>query len=125
VYARAPWQHAALLHALLTVHQRTSAACRGSWGRYTAHSTRWPLQFGCLVVNAPTANTIAAAEHGIALLCALTRNVAQADASVKQVGRTVVVQPEVGEPHACRAVWNMTPTMPCFCSAPGSAATEG
>ena len=43
------------------------------------------LQFGCLVVNAPTANTIAAAEHGIALLCALTRNVAQADASVKQV----------------------------------------
>jgi D-3-phosphoglycerate dehydrogenase len=41
-------------------------------------------EFGCLVVNAPTANTIAAAEHGIALLCALTRNVAQADASVKQ-----------------------------------------
>jgi len=42
------------------------------------------LQYGCLVVNAPTANTIAAAEHGIALLCALTRNVAQADASVKR-----------------------------------------
>ncbi|EIE24512.1 phosphoglycerate dehydrogenase [Coccomyxa subellipsoidea C-169] len=38
---------------------------------------------GCLVVNAPTANTIAAAEHGIALICALSRNVAQADASVK------------------------------------------
>lgn len=35
------------------------------------------LQYGCLVVNAPTANTIAAAEHGIAMLCALTRNVAQ------------------------------------------------
>lgn len=29
------------------------------------------------VVNAPTANTVAAAEHGIALLCALARNVPQ------------------------------------------------
>lgn len=38
---------------------------------------------GCLVVNAPTANTVAAAEHGIALLCALSRNVAQADQSMK------------------------------------------
>ena len=35
------------------------------------------------MVNAPTANTIAAAEHAIALVCALSRNVAQADASVK------------------------------------------
>jgi phosphoglycerate dehydrogenase-like enzyme len=35
------------------------------------------------VVNAPTANTVAAAEHGIALLCALARNVAQADASMR------------------------------------------
>lgn len=35
-------------------------------------------------MNAPTANTIAAAEHGIALLCALSRNVAQADKSVKE-----------------------------------------
>ena len=34
-------------------------------------------------MNAPTANTIAAAEHGIALITALSRNVAQADASVK------------------------------------------
>ncbi|GLU17454.1 hypothetical protein SLE2022_338200 [Rubroshorea leprosula] len=40
-------------------------------------------EFGCLVVNAPTANTVAAAEHGIALLVAMARNVAQADASVK------------------------------------------
>ena len=40
-------------------------------------------QYGCLVVNAPTANTVAAAEHGIALIAALSRNVAQADASVK------------------------------------------
>lgn len=39
---------------------------------------------GCLVVNAPTANTVAAAEHGIALLAALARNVAQADASMKK-----------------------------------------
>jgi len=38
---------------------------------------------GCLVVNAPTANTVAAAEHGIALLCAMARNIAQADASMK------------------------------------------
>lgn len=40
-------------------------------------------EFGCLVVNAPTANTIAAAEHGIALLAAMARNVSQADASLK------------------------------------------
>ncbi|KAJ6310482.1 hypothetical protein OIU76_015247 [Salix suchowensis] len=40
-------------------------------------------EHGCLVVNAPTANTIAAAEHGIALLAAMARNVAQADASLK------------------------------------------
>ncbi|BBN20168.1 D-3-phosphoglycerate dehydrogenase / 2-oxoglutarate reductase [Marchantia polymorpha subsp. ruderalis] len=40
-------------------------------------------EVGCLVVNAPTANTIAAAEHGIALLTALARNVAQASASMK------------------------------------------
>ncbi|KAK9282109.1 hypothetical protein L1049_005021 [Liquidambar formosana] len=40
-------------------------------------------EFGCLVVNAPTANTIAAAEHAIALLAAMARNVAQADASMK------------------------------------------
>ncbi|CAA6672587.1 unnamed protein product [Spirodela intermedia] len=38
---------------------------------------------GCLVVNAPTANTVAAAEHGIALLTAMARNIAQADASLK------------------------------------------
>ncbi|XP_027122617.2 D-3-phosphoglycerate dehydrogenase 1, chloroplastic-like [Coffea arabica] len=40
-------------------------------------------EFGCLVVNAPTANTIAAAEHGIALLASMARNVPQADASMK------------------------------------------
>ena len=44
-------------------------------------------EVGCLVVNAPTANTVAAAEHGIALLCAMSRNVAQASASLK-AGRT-------------------------------------
>jgi D-3-phosphoglycerate dehydrogenase / 2-oxoglutarate reductase len=41
-------------------------------------------EYGCLVVNAPTANTVAAAEHGIALLCSLARNVAQADVSMKE-----------------------------------------
>lgn len=40
-------------------------------------------EFGCLVVNAPTANTVAAAEHGIALIAAMARNVPQADASMK------------------------------------------
>ncbi|GBG60589.1 hypothetical protein CBR_g8610 [Chara braunii] len=39
---------------------------------------------GCLVVNAPTANTVAAAEHAIALLLALARNVPQADSSMKE-----------------------------------------
>ncbi|XP_072967742.1 D-3-phosphoglycerate dehydrogenase 1, chloroplastic-like [Typha angustifolia] len=38
---------------------------------------------GCIVVNAPTANTVAAAEHGIALLAGMARKVAQADASMK------------------------------------------
>ncbi|KAF5740645.1 hypothetical protein HS088_TW11G00722 [Tripterygium wilfordii] len=40
-------------------------------------------EHGCLVVNAPTANTVAAAEHGISLLTAMARNIAQANASVK------------------------------------------
>lgn len=40
-------------------------------------------EYGCLVVNAPTANTIAAAEHGIALLCSMARMVPQADRSMK------------------------------------------
>lgn len=40
-------------------------------------------EHGCLVVNAPTADTMAAAEHGIALLTSMARNIAQADASMK------------------------------------------
>lgn len=40
-------------------------------------------EFGCLVVNAPTANTVAAAEHGIALIASMARNVPQASASMK------------------------------------------
>ncbi|KAG8047624.1 hypothetical protein GUJ93_ZPchr0008g11776 [Zizania palustris] len=40
-------------------------------------------EHGCLVVNAPTANTVAAAEHGIALLASMARNVSQADAALK------------------------------------------
>ncbi|KAK9909516.1 hypothetical protein WJX75_003448 [Coccomyxa subellipsoidea] len=55
--------------------QVTKEVFEASKGRLKVH--------GCLVVNAPTANTVAAAEHGIALICALSRNVAQADASVK------------------------------------------
>ena len=39
---------------------------------------------GILVVNAPRGNIVAAAEHTIALLAAVARNVAQADASVKR-----------------------------------------
>ncbi|KAK4752766.1 hypothetical protein SAY87_021564 [Trapa incisa] len=40
-------------------------------------------EHGCLVVNAPTADTVAAAEHGIALLTSMARKIAQADASMK------------------------------------------
>ncbi|MSQ12131.1 MAG: phosphoglycerate dehydrogenase [Dehalococcoidia bacterium] len=39
---------------------------------------------GIAVVNAPTGNTVAAAEHTIALLMAMARNIPQADASVKR-----------------------------------------
>ena len=39
---------------------------------------------GIAVVNAPTANTIAAAEHTLALILALARRVAAADASVRR-----------------------------------------
>ncbi|XP_039131421.1 60S ribosomal protein L18-3-like [Dioscorea cayenensis subsp. rotundata] len=49
-------------------------------------------EHGCLAVNAPTANTIIANEHGIALLTSMARNVTQADASMKarfQVGHSL------------------------------------
>jgi D-3-phosphoglycerate dehydrogenase len=39
---------------------------------------------GIAVVNAPTGNTIAAAEHAFALMMALSRNIAQADASMRR-----------------------------------------
>ena len=39
---------------------------------------------GIAVVNAPTGNTVAAAEHAIALMLALARHVPQADASLKR-----------------------------------------
>lgn len=38
---------------------------------------------GVLVLNAPTGNTLAAAEHAIAMMCALARNVPAADASMR------------------------------------------
>ncbi len=40
-------------------------------------------QRGIIVVNAPTGNTISAAEHTIALMLALTRHIPQANASLK------------------------------------------
>ncbi len=40
-------------------------------------------QAGVIVVNAPTGNTVAAAEHTIALLMALARSIPQADAHVR------------------------------------------
>lgn len=40
-------------------------------------------EFGCLVVNAPTANIVAAAEHGVSLLCAMARNIPDANVSMK------------------------------------------
>ena len=39
---------------------------------------------GIAVVNAPSGNTIAAAEHAIALILALARNIPQADASIRE-----------------------------------------
>jgi D-3-phosphoglycerate dehydrogenase len=50
-------------------------------------------EFGCLVVNAPTTNTVAAAEHGIALLASMARNVAQADASMKAGTVHIILSP--------------------------------
>lgn len=41
---------------------------------------------GVLVVNAPTGNCVAAAEHSIALLCAMARLVSPADATIKAGG---------------------------------------
>ena len=40
-------------------------------------------QCGIVVVNAPTGNTISAAEHTVALMMALARNIPQANASLK------------------------------------------
>src|SRR4051812_47667963 len=40
-------------------------------------------QAGIIVVNAPTGNVVAAAEHTIAMLLALARHIAQADAHVR------------------------------------------
>ena len=40
-------------------------------------------QAGVIVVNAPTGNVVAAAEHTVAMLLSLARNIAQADAHVR------------------------------------------
>ena len=39
---------------------------------------------GVIVMNTPGGNTVSAAEHAIAMLCALARNIAAADALMKQ-----------------------------------------
>ena len=41
-------------------------------------------EYGVLVVNAPTGNSVAAAEHTIAMLMAMTRHVPQADSDLRQ-----------------------------------------
>ena len=41
-------------------------------------------EHGVLVLNAPTGNTIAAAEHAIALMMALVRNIPKADQSIRE-----------------------------------------
>lgn len=41
---------------------------------------------GVLVVNAPTGNCVAAAEHSIALLCSMSRLISPADATIKSGG---------------------------------------
>ena len=41
-------------------------------------------QYGIAVVNSPTGNTIAAAEHAFALMISLARNIPQADASMRR-----------------------------------------
>jgi len=45
--------------------------------------TQAATRHGIIVVNAPTGNTISAAEHAVALLLALARNIPQANASLK------------------------------------------
>eukprot|EP01018_Ginkgo_biloba_P032218 Gb_18616 [translate_table: standard] len=40
-------------------------------------------EFGCLVVNAPTANTVAVVEHGIALFVSMAHNVPLGNGSMK------------------------------------------
>mmetsp|Transcript_13419 Transcript_13419/g.24071 ORF Transcript_13419/g.24071 Transcript_13419/m.24071 type:complete len:551 (-) Transcript_13419:301-1953(-) len=39
---------------------------------------------GIMVVNAPTGNCLAAAEHAVALMCAMSRHIGSADASMKR-----------------------------------------
>ncbi|KAJ6685858.1 FORMATE DEHYDROGENASE 1 [Salix purpurea] len=63
-------------------------------------------EHGCFVVNAPTASTIAAAEHGIASPTAMARNIAQADVSMKAGGL----------PYHCRlnfALWQVAKKQIC------------
>jgi D-3-phosphoglycerate dehydrogenase len=51
--------------------------------RVTADIIEAATRFGVVVVNAPTGNTVSAAEHAIALLLASARNIPQANLSLK------------------------------------------
>ncbi|RVW14578.1 D-3-phosphoglycerate dehydrogenase 2, chloroplastic [Vitis vinifera] len=77
-------------------------------------------EFGCLVVNAPTANTIAAAEHGIALLAAMARNVAQADASMKAGEQKPWTPPLKSLTHEQMHFWMAYQHMPMWAVVHGS-----
>ncbi|EMS51685.1 D-3-phosphoglycerate dehydrogenase, chloroplastic [Triticum urartu] len=59
---------------------------------------------GGLVVNAPTANTVAAAEHGIALLACMARNVSQADAALKAVCLKIMTAYQCSQKGCIKAV---------------------
>lgn len=63
-------------------------------------------EFGCLVVNAPLANTISAAEHGIALLVSMARNIPQANASLKSGKFHTFISMEPCKFTLMRQIWN-------------------
>ena len=59
--------------------EASSAAPASAW---TTSTSRPPPRSGIIVANAPEANTVAAAEHTVALMLALARNIPQAHASL-------------------------------------------
>jgi phosphoglycerate dehydrogenase-like enzyme len=75
-------------------------------------------QAGVIVVNAPTGNVVAAAEHTIAMLMALARNIPQADAHVRagQWKRDRFMGVEVRD--KCWAQWGWDASPRKWCAAP-------